>query len=259
MELADKVVVVTGGASGIGAALCRRFAADDPEVIIVADVDGDGAERVADEIGGVAVQSDLSTKDGVVAVVESALGDHGRIDLYCSNAGGPGGEQFSEDPADWQRAWDVNVMAHVHAAHALLPGWLERDEGYLLGTVSAAGLLNHIFAAPYAASKAAALSVMEWLAIAHGPDGVRVSALCPQGVKTPMLEDDPTGFLAEEAMEPSEVAEVVVEGLAGERFLILPHPEVAEYAARRGSDHDRWIRGMQRLRQRIVEAFPDLR
>ncbi|MDX1657486.1 MAG: SDR family oxidoreductase [Nitriliruptorales bacterium] len=258
MELAGKVVVVTGGASGIGAALCRRFADEDPQAIVVVDLDGDGADRVADEVGGTAVQADLSSRDGVTGAVNAVLGDHGRIDLYCSNAGVPGGEQFSEDPDDWQRAWDVNVMAHVHAAHALLPGWLERGAGYLLGTVSAAGLLNHIFAAPYAASKAAALSVMEWLAIAHGPDGIGVSALCPQGVKTPMLEDDPTGFLAEDAMEPSAVADVVVEGLRDERFLILPHPEVAEYAARRGSDHDRWITGMQRLRHRVVEAFPDL-
>lgn len=258
MELADKVVVVTGGASGIGAAMCRRFAAEDPAAIVVVDLDGDAAQRVANEIGGTAIRTDLSDRDEVRGVVEAVLGDHGRVDLYCSNAGVPGGGQFSEDPADWQRAWDVNVMAHVHAAHALLPGWSERGEGYLLGTVSAAGLLNHIFAAPYAASKAAALSVLEWLAIAYGPDGVRVSALCPQGVKTPMLEEDPSGFLAQEAMEPSEVAEVALRGIADERFLILPHPEVAEYAARRGNDHDRWIKGMQRLRAKVVEAFPDL-
>lgn len=258
MELRDKVIVVTGGASGIGAAMCRRFAAESPAAIVVADLDGDGVRTVADEVSGSAVQTDLSTRTGVQRLVDGVLGDHGRIDLYCSNAGVPGGAQFSDDPADWQRAWDVNVMAHVHAAHRLVPGWLERGEGYLLGTVSAAGLLNHIFASPYAASKAAALSVLEWLAIAHGPAGVRVSALCPQGVRTPMLEEDPSGFLSGEAMEPSEVAEVVVQGLADERFLILPHPEVAEYASRRGDDHDRWIRGMQRLRQKVVEAFPDL-
>ncbi|MDX1621622.1 MAG: SDR family oxidoreductase [Nitriliruptorales bacterium] len=258
MELADKVVVVTGGASGIGAALCRRFAEESPQGLVVADVDADGAQAVADEVGGTPVEADLSTREGVEAVVEAARDAHSRIDLYCSNAGVPGGAQFSEDPADWQRAWDVNVMAHVHAAHLLLPEWLERGEGYLLGTVSAAGLLNHIFAAPYAASKAAALSVLEWLAIAHGPDGVRVSALCPQGVKTPMLEEDPSGFLAQDAMDPSEVADVVVAGIADERFLILPHPEVADYAARRGNDHDRWIKGMQRLRSNVVEAFPDL-
>lgn len=255
MELAGRVIVVTGGASGIGAAMCRRFAAERPEAIVVVDRDGDGAGTVADEVGGTAIEADLSSEDGVRTVVEQVLGDQGRVDLYASNAGVAigGGAEAGDD--GWQRSWDVNVMAHVWAARHLLPHWRERGEGYLLTTVSAAGLLNHLFAAPYAATKAAALSFSEWLAMNHGDEGVRVSALCPQGVRTPMLAQDPTGFLDAHALEPTEVAEVVVEGLRDERFLILPHPEVAEYMANRGTDHGRWLGGMRKLRRRIIEAL----
>lgn len=257
MELAGKVVVVTGGASGIGAAMCRRFAAEQPAGIVVADLQEDKAQVVADEVGGIAVGADLGTAEGVAGVVEAARTEHGRIDLYCSNAGVAFGGSAEASDADWNASWEVNVLAGVRAARLLVPEWQERGEGYFFTTVSAAGLLNHVFAAPYAATKAAALSFAEHLAIAYGDDGIRVSALCPQGVRTPMLETDRSGFLDPNAIEPEEVAEVAVEAIRDERFLVLPHPEVAEYSARRGQDHDRWIGGMRRLRGKIAAVLAD--
>jgi NAD(P)-dependent dehydrogenase (short-subunit alcohol dehydrogenase family) len=180
---------------------------------------------------------------------------HGRIDVFCSNAGIAVGGGPEASDADWQRIWEVNVMSHVYVARHVLPGMLARNEGYLLGTVSAAGLLNHVFAAPYGVTKAAALSLFEWLAIAHGDAGIRVSCLCPQGVKTDMLAAERerlhTDFLTTGALEPEAVADVVVEGIAAERFLILPHPEVAGYFRRKADDYDRWLRGMRRLRANL--------
>lgn len=257
MELRDKVVVVTGGASGIGAAMCRRFAEEGPAGIVVADLRAGDAGVIADEVGGVAVAGDLGTADGVARVIATAREEFGRIDLYCSNAGVAFGGGAEASDADWSASWEVNVLAGVRAARELVPEWQERGGGYFLSTVSAAGLLNHVFAAPYAATKAAALSYAEHLAIAYADDGIRVSALCPQGVRTPMLEADPSGFLDQDAMEPSEVAEIVVDALREERFLVLPHPEVAQYSARRGEDHDRWIGGMQRLRRRILSFLEE--
>lgn len=257
MELRGKVVVVTGGASGIGAALCRRFATEEPAGIVVADLQEAKAQVVADEVGGTALGADLGTVEGVARVVEAARGEHGRIDLYCSNAGVAFGGSAEASDADWNASWEVNVLAGVRAARLLVPEWLERGEGYFLTTASAAGLLNHVFAAPYAATKAAALSFAEHLAIAYGDQGVRVSALCPQGVRTPMLESDRSGFLDPDAIEPEQVAEAVVDALREERFLVLPHPEVAGYSARRGQDHDRWIGGMRRLRRDLVALLED--
>ena len=257
MELADKVVVVTGGASGIGAAMCRRFAAEHPAAIVVADLQGDRAAVVADEVGGTALGVDLGTAEGVAEVVRTTREEFGRIDLYCSNAGVAFGGGAEASDADWNTSWEVNVLAGVRAARLLVPEWLERGEGYFLTTASAAALLNHVFAAPYAATKAAALSFAEHLAIAYGDQGIRVSALCPQGVRTPMLEGDRSGFLDPDAIEPEEVADVVVDAIRDERFLVLPHPQVAEYSARRGQDHDRWVGGMRRLRRNIVAFLED--
>jgi len=208
---------------------------------------------VAREVGGVAVATDVTDESAVRDLVALAVGRHGRVDIYCSNAGiAIGGGPEAPDDA-WQRSWEVHVMAHVYAARALLPAMLDRGEGYFLGTVSAAGLLNHVAAAPYAVTKAAGLSFLEWLAIAHGAQGIRVSALCPQGVRTPMLalagEKD---FLFAGALEADAVAACVLQGIADETFLILPHPEVREYFGRKGSDYDRWLRGMQRLREHVV-------
>ena len=255
MILANRVIVVTGGGNGIGRALCRRFAAERARAIVVADIDADAAARVAAEIDGVPLEADVSRQSAVSAVVEEATRRFGRIDLFCSNAGIAitGGEQAAD--ADWQRCWDVNVMAHVHAARAVLPQMLSRSEGYLLQTVSAAGLLTHIQSATYSVTKHASLGFAEWLAVTYGDRGIRVSALCPQGVRTNMLmraeQDVPaTGraFLIDGALEPEQVADEVVKGIADERFLILPHPEVAEYFRRKASDYDRWLRGMRKLR-----------
>ena len=256
MELTGKVVIVTGAARGIGRALARRFAADHAKAVVVADIDGDGARALADEIGAASVQCDVSREADVVRLVQHVDKTHGRIDIVCSNAGIAVGGGPEAENEEWQRIWEVNVMAHVYIARHVLPGMSARREGYLVGTVSAAGLLNHMFAAPYGATKAAALSFFEWLAIAHGDDGIRVSCLCPQGVKTDMLAAErrqlQTDFLTAGALEPEAVAEAVARGIADERFLILPHPEVAEYFRRKADDYDRWLRGMRRLRHDLL-------
>src|SRR3989475_4397726 len=258
MEVADRVVVVTGGARGIGRALARRFAHAGAEAIVVADSDADGAWTVAREIGGMAIRCDVSREEDVANLVLKTLTAKGRIDVFCSNAGIAVGGGPEATTSEWQRIWDVNVMSHVFVARHVLPGMLDRKEGYMLGTVSAAGLLNHVFAAPYGVTKAAALSFFEWLAIVHGDAGIRVSCLCPQGVKTDMLAAEQAqlgvNFLTEGALEPEAVAQAVVQGIAEERFLILPHPEVAEYFRRKADDYDRWLRGMRRLRKSLVVA-----
>jgi NAD(P)-dependent dehydrogenase (short-subunit alcohol dehydrogenase family) len=250
MQITDKVIVVTGGANGIGEALCRRFAAEGAREVVVADLDGTRAQAVADEIRGLAVQTDVSSESDVQRLVQTTIERFGPIDLFCSNAGvGCAGSVDAPDQ-DWEQSWRVNVMAHVYGARAVLPSMLERGSGYLLQTVSAAGLLSQIGSAPYSATKHAALGLAEWLSITYGDRGIKVSALCPMGVRTNMLRKAEFGggsFLLETALEPAQVADHVVRGLAEEKFLILPHPEVAEFFARRGSDHERWLRGMRRL------------
>ena len=256
MKIADRVVVVTGGGNGIGRALCLRFAAEGAAAIVVADVDGDAAERVAREIDATSMTIDVSRERDVVRLADETRRRFGRIDLFCSNAGvAVGGSERTPD-AEWRRCWDVNVMAHVYAARAVVPQMLARGEGYLLQTVSAAGLLTHIQSATYAVTKHASLAFAEWLAVAYGDRGIKVSALCPQGVRTDMLfraeeESGNRAFLLDGALEPEQVADDVVKGIADERFLILPHPEVAEYFQRKASDYDRWLRGMQKLRARF--------
>jgi len=258
MELTGKVIVVTGAARGIGRALARRFAADRAKAVVVVDIDGDGARALAEEIGATSVRCDVSREADIVRLVRQVDETHGRIDIFCSNAGIAVGGGPEAENEDWQRIWEVNVMAHVYVARHVVPGMLARKEGYLVGTVSAAGLLNHMFAAPYGVTKSAALSFFEWLAIAHGDDGIRVSCLCPQGVKTDMLEAErrqlKTDFLTAGALEPEAVAEAVAKGIGDERFLILPHPEVAEYFRRKADDYDRWLRGMRRLRHDLLSG-----
>jgi NAD(P)-dependent dehydrogenase (short-subunit alcohol dehydrogenase family) len=253
MDIRGRVVVVTGGGGGIGGALCRRFAAEGASQVVVSDVDREAAQTVAVEIGGTAVPADITVESDVQGLVHETVKAHGRIDIYCSNAGiAFGGGPEASDQA-WHQSWDVHVMAHVYAARALLPAMQQRGEGYIVGTISAAALLNHILAAPYAVTKAAGLSFFEWMAIAYYDQGVRVSALCPQGVRTAMLAQEGSSFLAASALDPRQVAQAVVEGIRDERFLILPHPEVGEYFLRKASDYDRWLRGMRRLRGRILE------
>jgi NAD(P)-dependent dehydrogenase (short-subunit alcohol dehydrogenase family) len=258
MELNGRVIVVTGAGRGIGRALVRRFATEAPKALVAADIDLASVQSVASEVGGDAVRCDVSSEADVVQLVNQTETSHGRIDVFCSNAGiaVAGGPETSDD--DWRRIWEVNVLSHVYVARHVLPGMLARQDGYIVGTVSAAGLLNHVFAAPYGVSKAAALSLFEWLAIAHGDAGIRISCLCPQGVKTEMLAAERralgTNFLTAGALEPEAVADAVVEGIAAEHFLILPHPEVAEYFRRKADDYDRWLRGMRRLRSQLLDT-----
>jgi NAD(P)-dependent dehydrogenase (short-subunit alcohol dehydrogenase family) len=253
VEIRGRVVVVTGGGGGIGGALCRRFAADGASHVVVSDIDPESAQAVATEVGGTAVPADVTVESDVANLVRGTLKTYGRIDIYCSNAGiAFGGGPEASDQA-WRQSWDVHLMAHVYAARALLPGMQERGEGYIVGTISAAALLNHILAAPYAVTKAAGLSFFEWMAIAYYDQGIRVSALCPQGVRTAMLAQEGSSFLAAGALDPEQVAQAVVEAIRDERFLILPHSDVGEFFLRKASDYDRWLRGMRRLRGRILE------
>jgi NAD(P)-dependent dehydrogenase (short-subunit alcohol dehydrogenase family) len=251
MELKDKAVVVTGGATGIGRALCQRFAKEGAHVA-VADIDEAGARQVAEAINGLAVKTDVSVEADVQRLVAQATEKFGRIDLFCSNAGIAldGGPEASDD--GWQRIWGVNVMAHIYAARAVLPQMLERGDGYLLQTASAAGLLTQVGSAPYSVTKHAVVAFAEWMAITYGDQGIKVSCLCPQGVRTNMLDQAKGGaFLREGAVDPDRVADVVVAALRREHFLILPHPEVLDYFRRKSDDYDRWIRGMRRLNDKV--------
>ena len=259
MELNGKVVVVTGGGSGIGRAMCRRFAKEQPAGIVVADVNGDNALDTANEIGGLAVTTDVSVEADVVALVERATETYGPIDLFCSNAGIGVGQDIDTIDEDWDRIWRVNLMAHVYAARAVLPGMLARGEGYLLNTASAAGLLTNLGALPYSVTKHAAVGFAEWISITYGDRGIKVSCLCPQGVDTPMLQSAVQGTSGQVVLrggglkQPEEVADAVVDGLRTENFLILPHPEVADYFQRKATDYDRWLRGMRRLQAQLSE------
>jgi NAD(P)-dependent dehydrogenase (short-subunit alcohol dehydrogenase family) len=242
-------VVVTGAGGGIGAALARRFAAEGARVV-VNDLDAERAKRVAEEIGGTAVAGDASA---IVADARDAL--DGTVDVYCANAGVAFEGGSADGPLDetaWAVSWDVNVMAHVRAAHALLPHWLERGSGRFVSTVSAAGLLTMIGAAPYAVTKHGALAFAEWLSLTYRHRGVKVHAICPQGVRTDMLAATGSAgdlVLQPTAIEPEAVADALFEGVAEDRFLILPHPEVAAYHRARAGDPDRWLSGMNRLQQ----------
>ena len=254
MELTDAVVIVTGGASGIGKAMCERFARDGARQVIVVDRDP-RANDVAAQIGGRAMIADVGVEADVARVVRDTLSAEGAIDLFCSNAGiGGGSGGLDTADADWQRVWHVNVMAHIYAAQAVIPSMLSAGKGYLLQTASAAGLLTQIGSAPYAVTKHAAVAFAEWLSVTYGDRGIKVSCLCPQGVRTPMLDGASTAvreLLDQSALDPEVVADAVVQGLADERFLILPHPEVATYFKRKADDYDRWLRGMRRLQSRI--------
>jgi NAD(P)-dependent dehydrogenase (short-subunit alcohol dehydrogenase family) len=257
MRIVDRVAVVTGGANGIGRGLVRRFHQEGAAALVVADLDVAGGEAVAAEVGGLFVRTDVADQAAVRNLVERALEAHGRVDLFCSNAGilGAGGPEAPEEV--WRSNWEVNVMAHVHAARAVLPSMLQRGEGYLLQTVSAAGLLSTPGAAPYTVTKHAALALAEWISIAHGDGGIRVSCICPQTVRTNLITG--SGDLVRDVMlavadplEPDDVAEAVVRGVEEEVFLILPHPEVAEFVRRKANDHERWLRGMRRLNARLL-------
>jgi NAD(P)-dependent dehydrogenase (short-subunit alcohol dehydrogenase family) len=262
VELAGKHVVITGAASGIGRACATRFAADGADVV-VADLDGERAQAVAGEIGGRAVRVDVSQEADIRILVAGAEAAGGPIDLFFSNAGigGPPGGPEADDDA-LQLTWQVNVMAHVWAARALLPSMVRRGDGYLLSTASAAGLLTQLSALAYSATKHAAVAVAEWISITYADAGIKVSCLCPQGVRTPMLElalEDPIGaapLLAGGLLDPDEVADAVVAGIAEERFLILPHGEVAKHIAFKGAQPERWLEGMRGLLRQARDHSP---
>lgn len=258
MEVKNRVAVVTGGASGIGRALCRRFTQEGARGVVVADLDGDGAAAVAEEIGGFAVPTNVAVAAEVQELVRRATEHYGRVDIFCSNAGIIVRKGESASQEEWQRIWDINVMAHINAAQAVLPQMLERGEGYLVNTASAAGLLSQVDSAPYSVTKHAAVGFAEWLSIAYGDQGIGVSCLCPQGVRTNMLmgrEGNRQSFLTEGSVSAEEVAQAVVEGMSEGRFLILPHPEVLDYMRRKTSDYDRWLRGMRRLRAKVASEY----
>jgi NAD(P)-dependent dehydrogenase (short-subunit alcohol dehydrogenase family) len=250
--------VVTGGGGGIGRAIARRLAAGGARVV-VNDLDEDAARVVAEEIDGVAVPGDAGTEKGVTDLIATAESRLGEIDIYCSNAGTAAGTGPDTPEDVWERAWEVNTLAHVRAARALLPGWLAREKGTFVVTGSAAGLLTMLGSAPYSVTKHAAVAFAEWLAATYSHRGLTVHCVCPQGVRTSMLAAaGPAGevVLAATAIEPEQVAEALWDALAEGSFLVLPHPEVRDYYALRATDTDRWLRGMSRLQQRIEGDTP---
>jgi NAD(P)-dependent dehydrogenase (short-subunit alcohol dehydrogenase family) len=257
MQIKDKVIVVTGGANGIGRALAERFAIEGAKGICVADLDEAPGRELAERVGGIFVRCDVRDEAQIKQLIEQTQSRFGAIDLFCSNAGigarDVGGLASGPGNADWQKIWEVNVMAHIYAARALLPAMIERGSGYFLNTVSAAGLLSQIGSAAYSTTKHAAIGFAESLSITHGDQGIRVSVLCPQGVRTAMMRgQDDSPQAGDGMLEPSDVAQTVIEGLADERFLILPHPQVLTYMQRKTGDYDRWLSGMRKFRRKFV-------
>lgn len=251
MQLKDKLIVVTGAASGIGKAMAERFHREGAKLVACSDLNGAGARAVAASVKGVAFETNVAREADIQHLIETVEREHGPIDLFCSNAGigVRGGAEAAN--ADWQRIWDINVMAHVWAARHLVPRMIARGGGYLLNTSSAAGLLSQIGSAPYAVTKHAAVGLAEWLAITHGDQGIKVSVLCPQAVRTAMTKDNPDGVASIDGMmEPDVVAEACVRAIEAEDFLILPHPEVLEYMRRKTQDYNRWIGGMRKLNRK---------
>lgn len=256
VPLKDAVTVVTGGASGIGAALARRLAAEGARTVVVADVDTGGAEALAADLPagvGMPLHLDVGDEAAVAAAVARVEAQAGPIEVWCSNAGVTSRPGLGEDE-DWQRCWRLHVHAHVFAARHVLPRMLQRGSGHFMITASAAGLLTEADTAPYAVTKHGSVAIAEWLAIQYGDRGVGFSCLCPQGVRTPMLAGAPresATLAAGEVILPEQVAEAVIRAWRDDRFLILPHPEVAEYERRRATDRDRWLTAMRRLRARL--------
>ena len=254
MELKDKTIVVTGGASGIGREMCRRFHREGARNIVVADLNFEDATSVAEEINGIAKEVDVSAENDIVELIDFTEGNLGPIDLFCSNAGVGLGRDIDEPDEVWEKIWHVNTMSHVWAARKLVPIMEKRGGGYLLSTASAAGLLSQIGSVTYAVTKHAAVALAEWLAITYGDRGIKVSVLCPQAVRTAMTAGGAGVAAVDGMIEPDIAVDAVVETIREERFLVLPHPEVAEYIKRKTSDYDRWIAGMQRLQRTFSES-----
>ena len=255
MQIQDKRVVVTGAASGIGKALCEAFNKAGAKSVVCVDMNIEGATETANDINGLAVQANVGKEADIINVIDKANEYSGGIDIFCSNAGIGGVPGFFEvEASDWQNIWDVNVQSHIFAAKHVLPQMIERGEGYLVNTSSAAGLLTQLGAAGYSVTKAAAVSFAEWIKITYGEKGIGVSCLCPQAVRTAMTAQGPGVAGVDGMMEPDVVAQEVLKCISEEKFLVLPHTEVAEYVSRKGNDRDRWISGMQRL-QKQYEDF----
>lgn len=257
MDIRGKVAVVTGGASGIGAAIAKRFAQEGAKGVVVADLNLERAQAVAAGFGGLAVRCDVSREPEIQALVAQARQRYGQVDIFISNAGilgTPGGLEC--DDALWQKMWEVHGMAHVWAARAVVPEMVERGEGYFLVTASAAGLLNIVETAPYGVTKHAAVAIAEWLRIAYGRRGLRVSCLCPQSVATDMTAQGTGSAGVDGVLSADQVAADVVATMREEKFLVLPHPEVLEYFRRKGQDYDRWLGGMQKVYAAYADSLP---
>lgn len=248
MELKDRIIVVTGAASGIGRAMALRFHNEGAKAVICADIHGNAVRAIANEVGGAAYEVNVAREADIQNLIENVENECGPIDLFCSNAGIAFEGGVEVDNSRWQDIWEINVMAHVFAARHLVPRMIERGGGYLLNTSSAAGLLSQIGSAPYTVTKHAAVSLAEWLAITYGEQGLKVSVLCPQFVRTAMTAGAEDAVAAVDGiLEPEDVAEACVRSIEAEEFLVLPHPQVLEYMRRKTGDYERWIRGMQRL------------
>lgn len=256
MNIKDKIILVTGGANGIGRGLCERFAKEGARRIFVADLDFEGAKAVAETIGGKAFKLDVSDEVNCKSVVDEILSETGRIDLICSNAGIGGAEGNLEvSNKVWQKIYEVNVLSHLYLSRAAFPSMIENGVGYFLITSSAAGLLTHPYAAPYAVTKHAAVAFAESLSIEFHERGIRVSCLCPQGVRTQLIasaEGEPDNFLYADSISVEECAKAVVKGLETEQFLILPHGEVAQYIVNKAENYDRWLHSLRKMRAAIL-------
>jgi NAD(P)-dependent dehydrogenase (short-subunit alcohol dehydrogenase family) len=270
MELHDRVVVVTGAGSGIGEAIARASHAAGARHVVVADLDGAEARRVAADIDGTAVTLDVRDEAAIRHMVESTLDTHGPIDLFVSNAGFVTAAGLEDTNEAIQAMWEVHCMAHIYAARAVLPSMIARGEGYILSTASAAGLLTQIGSMAYSMTKAAAISLAEWLSISHHHQGIRFSVLCPQAVATNIVRNSPQNAMAARAeaadddkgfeggvasgdgvLDPADVADMCLQAIRNEQFLILPHPEVATYVERKAADRDRWLTGMRRFQSAL--------
>ena len=257
MQVKNKRVVVTGAASGIGKALAVAFKKAGALSIVAVDINIEGAEETAKDIDGIAVKANVGQESDILNVIEKGNEFSGGIDIFCSNAGIGGVHGFFDvKTEDWQNIWEVNVMSHIYAARNVLPQMLERGEGYLMSTASAAGVLTQIGSAGYSVTKAAAVSFAEWIKITYGTKGIGVSCLCPQAVRTAMTAGGPGVAGIDGMIEPEEAAADVIDAIEKDRFLVTPHLEVLEYVKRKGTDRDRWISGMQRLQQRFEDMMP---